>query len=78
MNTITLLYFGAISEICGKNNENLIFTGSVLELQKVLINKYPKLSSESYQFALNKEISSMSDEIRAGDEIALLPPFTGG
>ena len=78
MDTINLLYFGLISEICGKNSEEINFSGKIDDLRNILIQKYPALLSVEYQFAVNQEVSSMTDKVSAGDEVALLPPFTGG
>ena len=78
METINLLYFGIISEICDRNSEEISFSGSISDLRDFLIKKYPALLHEKYQVAINQEISLMTDVVVTGDEVALLPPFTGG
>ncbi|MBT3242700.1 MAG: MoaD/ThiS family protein [Bacteroidetes bacterium] len=78
METINIIYFGVLSEICAKSTEELDFTGTLDELQNLLIQKYPDLASQHFQYSLNQEISSLSDSVKPGDEVALLPPFTGG
>ncbi len=73
-----VLYFGVLSEIAGKSEETFDFSGQIGELQKVLIEKYPEFGKKRFQVSLNQQVLDSSQVVNQGDEIALLPPFTGG
>ncbi len=73
-----ILYFGVLSEIAEKSEEIIDFSGSLAQLQEKLSEMYPAFSKHRFQISLNQEIVDNSQELNSGDEIALLPPFTGG
>ncbi|HRI20083.1 MAG TPA: MoaD/ThiS family protein [Panacibacter sp.] len=77
---ITILAFGIAKEI---------FSSSVIEielpdanvdaLKRLLEEKYPGLKQlSSYMVALNNEYAQAGDTINAGDEVAVIPPVSGG
>jgi len=75
---LNIKYFGSLAEITHRNEETLEFkmtSGS--ELLNVLFEKYPELKTKDFQLAQNHEIIS-KDTIISDNEIALLPPFSGG
>ena len=73
-----ILYFGVLSEIAGKSEENLDFSGQISELKNVLSEMYPEFAKQRFQVSLNQLIVEETQLVNPGDEIALLPPFTGG
>jgi molybdopterin synthase sulfur carrier subunit len=75
---LNIKYFGLLAEITNCNEETLEFSNTTIsELLETLYNKYPELKTKDFQVAQNKEIVSNITNI-SGDEIALLPPFSGG
>ena len=75
---LNLKYFGSLPEITHCNEETLEFKmSSVSELLEILFEKYPELKAKDFQLAQNHEIVS-KDTIISENEIALLPPFSGG
>lgn len=75
---LNIKYFGSLAEITHRSEETLEFkmtSGS--ELLNVLFEKYPELKTKDFQLAQNHEIIS-KDAIISNNEIALLPPFSGG
>ena len=76
---LSIKYFGMIAETIGKNEEQFEFAGNlVLELDTFLKNKYTKLESINYKFAVNQSLKDGNELLKENDEIALLPPFAGG
>jgi molybdopterin synthase sulfur carrier subunit len=75
---LKIKYFGLLAEITGCSEEELEFSKiSVSELTEMLFQKYPALKEKDFQVAQNHEITS--DEVTITEnEIALLPPFSGG
>jgi len=77
-NNIKILFFGILSEETGKSEEEISFSGSLTELLVLLKQKYPSINNHQFITAVNQDISLQSKTLSGGDEIALLPPFTGG
>jgi molybdopterin synthase sulfur carrier subunit len=75
---LNIKYFGLIAELTQCNEETLEFSNTTIsELLETLYNKYPELKIKDFQVAQNQEIVS-NDTIISGEELALLPPFSGG
>ncbi len=75
---ICIRYFGVLAEKTGCHEE--LFgpaNGRVSDVLEALLKKYPQLEKESFRVAQNKSIVERSMEL-SGEEIALLPPFSGG
>lgn len=78
MKKIKVIYFGALAEVSGKNEEMLEISGNMGSLLDVLKKEYPGLSDKRFIISVNQEICSETKELSDGDEVALLPPFAGG
>jgi len=75
---ITVKYFGQITEVTNLEEESLEFSGHLIsDLLEILYNKYELLNNKKFQVAQNQKIVSIKTKI-SGNEIALLPPFSGG
>lgn len=71
-------YYGLLTEICGTARAEMeVEAQSISDLRKHLETRYPGLKAVTYQFAQHEALSSDSDPITA-NQIALLPPFSGG
>ncbi|WP_299441223.1 MoaD/ThiS family protein [uncultured Aquimarina sp.] len=77
---LKVLYFGMIAEATDRKEEiiSLEFGGNVDQLQNLLKDKYKKLQHLSFKVSVDKEISSNEVVLSPNNEIALLPPFSGG
>lgn len=78
--SITIKYFGAIAEATGITEEKIALEdveGSKELLKASLLGKYQAIGDLSFQIAVNQSLDS-TDELKDGDEVALLPPFAGG
>ncbi len=47
-------------------------------LLREFTKEYPDMAALKFSVAINKKISPENKSLEAGDEIALLPPFSGG
>ncbi len=75
---ITIKYFGLIAEVTQCEDETINVSGRFIsELLEALYSKYPDLKNKDFQIAQNQELVSENSEI-TGQELALLPPFSGG
>jgi molybdopterin synthase sulfur carrier subunit len=74
---ISILYFGQIKSITSLAKEEWSTVSNLEELKTALVEKYPKLSTANFVFSVNQKISENVD-LQDNDEVALLPPFSGG
>ncbi|MBC3759654.1 MoaD/ThiS family protein [Hyunsoonleella sp. SJ7] len=75
---IAIKYFGQITEVTQREEELLeISEGTVSELLNILNSRYDGLKHKDFQIAQNQELVS-KETVLTGQEIALLPPFSGG
>lgn len=75
---VKLLLFGQMKELTG--NAELIF-GQVPDtdqLKKELISSFPQLEKLPFLIAVDKELIQTNTPITDGQELALLPPYSGG
>ncbi|MCS6953948.1 MAG: molybdenum cofactor biosynthesis protein MoaE [Bryobacterales bacterium] len=79
---VKVLFFGVLKEVVGAAQDELELAeparvGDVLE---AYAQKFPRINemSSSIVPARNRQFAARSEEIRDGDEIALLPPVSGG
>ena len=79
---VRVLLFGVLKDIFQRSEESLdLSSGATLS---DLLDHYRRLAPEQARFfpslalAVNQEYASAADELREGDEVALLPPVSGG
>lgn len=77
---MNIKYFGEISDITGKTNENVVLDGNTLTDLIAYLQKDYKLSVDDIYVAINHELVQTSQPIQIADtdEIAILSPFAGG
>jgi molybdopterin converting factor subunit 1 len=81
---ISIKYFANLREVAGKESEELTASdGMKLEdLCNQLANSQSQIvemvRQKNVMVAINQEMANMDSEIKDGDEIAFLPPFSGG
>jgi len=78
---INVLFFGITKEMVGKQqiDMDLARPTTVADFKTMLIEKYPKLSDlNAVAFAVNSEYAEDQLLIQAQDEVALIPPVSGG
>ena len=80
MTTTKLKAFGITREILGKREVDIPFNGTTVgALRQHLVASYPRLKGlKSLMIAVNNEYAADSLEIQETDEIALIPPVSGG
>jgi molybdopterin synthase sulfur carrier subunit len=79
--TINILAFGIAKEILGAASRQIVLGSEidVTSLKSVLQKQYPRLSGlTSFAIAVNGEYAREDKLIRPGDEIAIIPPVSGG
>src|SRR5579862_5299212 len=79
---IRVLFFGLLKDICGRAEDQLDLPAgaSAKSVFEHYARLYPQLSSmaASIVLARNHEFAAPGDALAEGDEVALLPPVSGG
>ena len=79
---IEVLLFGAAADRAGTRKVQLDVeeSATLAEIWPLLEDKYPGLSPmrDTLAFAINGEYATMDESVSPGDELAVLPPVSGG
>jgi molybdopterin converting factor subunit 1 len=77
---ITVRFFAAAREAVGADSESMAFAGPVAEFRRALADRWPSLSCllPRCAVAVNRTYACDDSAIAPGDEVALLPPVSGG
>jgi molybdopterin converting factor subunit 1 len=78
---IRILVFGVVKEIAAASSFEVAVDDhtNVKQLRMVLEKKFPKLATiSSYRLAVNNEFAVDETTIHENDEIAIIPPVSGG
>lgn len=79
--SVKVRFFGAAADLAGTREAELQSGETTLdELWESLEARYPGLSPmrKNLAFAVNEEYARGGDRVGPGDEVAVLPPVSGG
>jgi molybdopterin converting factor small subunit len=75
---IHLKAFGMLAEKMGTDSLEIENPGSSEVLKRQLLAQFPELKDMTFRMALDRKVLQADTDISQGQEIALLPPFSGG
>jgi len=78
---ITLRAFGIAKEICGGSTLELELPEQATagQLKQLLVEQYPRLGGlTSFLLGVNQEFAEPDTRISPSDELAIIPPVSGG
>lgn len=78
---VNILAFGIAKNIFGSSSVNidLVNDATISNLKYLLEQQYPRLKQlATYMVAVNNEYALDGDNIHERDEIAIIPPVSGG
>ena len=76
--TVTVLFFGVLSEVAGTGTKFYDNVKSIEHLKIRISDDYPEMIHYVYRISVNNEFTNEDRKLSDGDEIAFLPPFAGG
>ncbi|MFZ9089054.1 MAG: molybdopterin converting factor subunit 1 [Planctomycetaceae bacterium] len=80
--TVTVLFFAAAADIIQRETVQLqLHEGVTLaDLQQQLYSRWPELSQRlpTLMWAVNEQYATPQTILRAGDQVACIPPVSGG
>ena len=75
---IQLRFFGQLAEIAGVSHLEVMDIYDTHSLIKKMGEDYPKLNTCKFLVSVEKKIIKENIELESGNEVAFLPPFSGG
>jgi sulfur-carrier protein len=75
---MSIKVFGQLEDITQANEITVETVNDTEELLQLLFGKYVGLKEKKFKIAVNKKIIEEKTMLQPTDEIALLPPFSGG
>ena len=79
---VIVRYFAGHRDITGRAEERVTLDGgaTVGALWEQLVARYPRLAAYSGRllYAVNQEFGALDTELYDGDEVAFIPPVSGG
>lgn len=75
---IQVRLFGLLSETVGKTQLIVDDCNDTQSLKEKIIREYPKLKDCVFMISVDKKLVKNNQTLEAGNEVALLPPFSGG
>jgi molybdopterin synthase catalytic subunit len=79
---VRILFFGLLKDVAGKSSDSLELPegASVRDVLEHYLMRVPKLQTAmaSIAVAVNQQYASAETTLKSGDEVALLPPVSGG
>ena len=73
--------YGALSDITGSGVLGFAIPQPVIsaaELMSLLLVRYPALDGKTFRIAVNERFVDEEFAVGSGDNVALMPPFSGG
>lgn len=75
---ITVLLFGNLAQIAGTTKLTLQDVKDTITVNDLLQSKFPSFKNKKYVVAVNNQLVKDVQNLNDGDELAFLPPFSGG
>jgi molybdopterin converting factor subunit 1 len=75
---IQVYFFGSLVDITGKSDEELSVFTDTDSLKMHLQKEYPAFAATKYFIAVNQKMIQANCNLKNGDTVALMPPFSGG
>jgi molybdopterin converting factor small subunit len=75
---VKVLFFGVLAEVSGTSIKHYKNVRSLADLKFRIQDDFPEMFHYNLRYSLNNTITYDEPLLKAGDEIALLPPIAGG
>jgi sulfur-carrier protein len=75
---VKVLFFGVLAEVTKTTGKHYSDVNSLSHLKTRIQEDYPEIVHYNYRLSVNNEIINNDPLMADGDEIALMPPFSGG
>ncbi len=76
--SIEVLFFGSLTDATSVPVLSVNDLADTNSVKSFLEEKYPPLKTAKYFIAVNQKMIQTNTILKAGDTVALMPPFSGG
>lgn len=76
--SIQIKFFGPLADVVGKAELVAELFSDTDLLRERMLDDFPGLKNHQFVMAVDKHIIRNNTELKAGNVVALLPPFAGG
>ncbi len=76
-----ILLFGKLAEVAGWRQRDIVLPAHVTTLGALriyLADTHPEIGAASTRAAINRHVAHLDDPVTDDDEIAFMPPMSGG
>ena len=74
---VKIKLYGQLKQIAGES-EIIIEAADTDGLMKEIAGRFPMIENLTYLIAVDRTVVQANTSIKAGQELALLPPYSGG
>lgn len=78
MTNVNVTFYGVLAELAQKPSISLHGVSNTDELKQQLLQQYPDMAKHNFIVAVNNQLINKNTSITNGDQIAVMPPFSGG
>lgn len=75
---VNVLFFGPLTDVVSTTSIQIENVQDTNALREKLFSLFPSLCDISFSICVNKKIFHQNELLKEGDEVACLPPFSGG
>ncbi len=75
---INVLFFGVLTEVTGTHRKHYRGIRSFSDLKYRIRDDFPGIENYNFRIAVNNRIVNEDPVLNDNDEVAYMPPFTGG
>lgn len=75
---VKVLFFGVLTEITGTGMKYYDDVKSIEHLKQRVSDDFPEIVHYSFKTSLNSNLTALDSDLKDEDEVAFLPPFSGG
>lgn len=75
---VKVLFFGVLAEVTGTSLKHYRGVKSLADLKLRVEDDFPEVVHYNFVISLNNEIVNNDPFLKDGDEVAMMPPFSGG
>ncbi len=77
---VRIRFFASLTELVGSEEKELLIQSpaTIAQVESLLLEEYPALQERTFRWAKNHEFVEGDVEVVDGDELACIPPVSGG
>jgi molybdopterin converting factor small subunit len=75
---VTVLFFGVLAEVTKTGIKVYRDAKTISSLKLMVTDDFPEIAHYKFRISVNRALILIDSELKNGDEVVFLPPFSGG